>query len=376
MGNCPLYKSAQDEKPWTQANGAHQGLIFDKFGDAWTHNERDAIGWEFNKPVGKGQPVWLTKFAKRVPGDKDQLAEACERQRVLVEAQGGKVLLLKNTTRFVTGMGRNHPIENGFAWHHTLGTPYLPGSSLKGVLRAWLHENEDKRKEEWFGSLEVGIGRITLLDMLPTTPPKLAVDVMTPHYSPYYQKGDTPGDWHGPNPIQFLTVEQGASWQVGVLIRQGDQQPIDANEVKKLLTDAVEWGAGAKTAVGYGAFKYDEAKSQQLEDEAEAARAERERKEQLQAELENLSEHAAELKKLAVDQNWEQDDATALLDGLAAFKEREPKPDADAIELIRQWLDSRYAGIWENPDKTTGKKKKPAFKERPVALVKHFKQFE
>jgi CRISPR-associated protein Cmr6 len=36
---------------------------------------------------------------------------------------------------FVTGMGLPHPLENGFAFLDPYGIPYLPGSSVKGVLK-------------------------------------------------------------------------------------------------------------------------------------------------------------------------------------------------------------------------------------------------
>jgi len=379
MTSCPLYRSAQDASPWIQANGAHRGLIFDKFGNAWRNTGQGVLGWEFNRPAGQEQPRWLLNFAETVPGDRNQLTEACQRQRALIEAQGGVVVILKNTTRFVTGLGRQHPVENGFAWHHTLGTPYLPGSSLKGVLRAWMRDNEDKREEEWFGSQEAGIGRVTLLDMLPCDRPKLVVDVMTPHYSPYYQDGDIPGDWHGPNPIQFLTVEQGVSWQAGAILRaprQDDHETVDTNELKQLLTDALEWGAGAKTAVGYGAFEQDDAKTRHLESEAEKARAEREHRKRLDAELATLTPHAALLTRLADEQNWGQEDATALLKGLEHFKDEVPKPDADSIRLIKEWLDGRYPGIWEDPERVQGKKNRRAYNERAANLVNYFSEFE
>jgi len=47
------------------------------------------------------------------------------------------VLLQRAASRFATGLGREHPIENGFAWHPALGTPFLSGSSVKGLVRAW-----------------------------------------------------------------------------------------------------------------------------------------------------------------------------------------------------------------------------------------------
>lgn len=36
---------------------------------------------------------------------------------------------------FMTGIGMEHPLENGFAFLNPYGLPYLPGSSIKGVLR-------------------------------------------------------------------------------------------------------------------------------------------------------------------------------------------------------------------------------------------------
>ena len=36
---------------------------------------------------------------------------------------------------FMTGIGMEHPLENGFAFLNPYGLPYLPGSGIKGVLR-------------------------------------------------------------------------------------------------------------------------------------------------------------------------------------------------------------------------------------------------
>jgi len=41
----------------------------------------------------------------------------------------------RSTAPFVTGMGMEHPLENGFAFLDPYGVPYLPGSSVKGVVR-------------------------------------------------------------------------------------------------------------------------------------------------------------------------------------------------------------------------------------------------
>ena len=36
---------------------------------------------------------------------------------------------------FATGLGNEHPLENGFAFLNPYGLPYLPGSGVKGVVR-------------------------------------------------------------------------------------------------------------------------------------------------------------------------------------------------------------------------------------------------
>ena len=41
----------------------------------------------------------------------------------------------KLSSPLVTGIGREHPTENGFAFLEPYGLPYLPGSAVKGVLR-------------------------------------------------------------------------------------------------------------------------------------------------------------------------------------------------------------------------------------------------
>jgi len=275
---CPLYREALTAASWRSTSSAHAGLLFDKFADAWRYrtdrngNRTEPPEPEFDKGTEwrRGDAnEWINRF-RRFCGDANLLVEACARQHQLVESLGGRTLRLTNVSRFVTGFGREHPMENGFAWHHTLGVPYLPGSSLKGMLRAWMRERnaqiveksggielkETEEVERWFG-VQGQAGRLILLDMLPTSPPQLTVDVMTPHYGPYYQDGEVPGDWHSPVPIYFLVVEEGASWQLGLVPAAGVRELTreDLTSLADALIEAIEIsGVGAKTAVGYGRF--------------------------------------------------------------------------------------------------------------------------
>ncbi len=388
---CPLYASVAANAPHNSGKSANAGLLFDKFGYAWRisiRRERDKQPYpEFDKGTGHdkaGANNWLNSFAREV-GCQQTLTEACDRQRRLLEKLGGQTLLLTNTSRFVTGMGRQHPIENGFAWHPTLGVTYLPGSSVKGMLRAWLREEEgdiDAEKKRYIENSEIKaqfglqerhdshVGQYIFFDMLPTKPPQLVVDVMTPHYGPYYQDGDIPGDWHNPVPITFLTVEVNTTWQVGMAPRF-TKDKINEEAVSRLVSEleaAFEWfGAGAKTAVGYGRFARDTDAEKQWHQEQQRQRAEREHAARQAAEhaafeasLANDSAQLRQLKILRKQQNWQltagDQNMTAALND---FADNTPAPPQDCLDWIRELLESisTYKGVWTNPNHKTGKKK-------------------
>ncbi len=68
------------------------------------------------------------------PGPAVELARALH-GRAAALAGDALVLDAVATAPFVTGMGMEHPLENGFAFLDPYGVPYLPGSSVKGVVR-------------------------------------------------------------------------------------------------------------------------------------------------------------------------------------------------------------------------------------------------
>ncbi|MDG4575684.1 MAG: type III-B CRISPR module RAMP protein Cmr6 [Defluviicoccus sp.] len=235
----PLY--AGYPPPGAQGNA---GLRFEKFFDLW--NEKgDGIpdGARFD---------WVKRFSGSV-GEKDQLDEYANRTRKLKAALRGKAFTAKTQDRLIAGTGRSHPIEVGFAWHHTLGVPYIPGSGLKGIVKTWAEEWENRNLDDLLGVME-RVGQVVFLDALPTEPVTLKADVMTPHYGEYYRGETPPGDWLSPNPIPFLTVAKGQKFLFAVV-------PADPGHIAcckpamELLQQALaELGAGAKTAAGYGRF--------------------------------------------------------------------------------------------------------------------------
>jgi CRISPR-associated protein Cmr6 len=254
----PVYKELTDSNLSSTAGDRNTGLWYDKFCDQWSPQ------WELETR----KQDWI-KTVTGAKGTARLISESSGRAAYLIDAVGGQLAILKTEGPFVTGLGREHPVENGFAWHHTLGTAYLAASSVKGTVRAWAAKREGASESEInriFGprsATESNIGTVLFLDALPVAPVTLKADVMTPHYAPYYDDdtGKTPpADWHSPVPIPFLVVDAGQAFLFGLLPRDSKepQHQSDCKVAIAWLAEALEWiGAGAKTAVGYGRFVRD-----------------------------------------------------------------------------------------------------------------------
>lgn len=254
MGMIPLYKH---ERHSSKPEYGNTGLWYDKFCDQWNQNF-DTL----KEPDGKKE--WIETVTKAPLGNEVEIHDAVKRRKALTENRSGIDLLFRTDGRFVTGLGLNHPVENGFTWHHTLGTPYIPGTSVKGVVRAHTRLLSEEGKltgeeiDRVFGpdeGNERSVGSIIFLDAIPFKPVKLDCDIMTPHYGPYYSSGkEIPGDWHSPTPIPFLVVDGNQEFLFGLIPRSAEALP-DVQIVKGWLKDALDLsGAGAKTNVGYGRF--------------------------------------------------------------------------------------------------------------------------
>jgi CRISPR-associated protein Cmr6 len=262
--------------------------------------------WEKNDSGARS--AWA-KVAGLNLSDRDCMRALLERQRACAEAlPPARLLRLEalGATPFTTGLGNEHPLENGFSFLNPYGLPYLPGSGVKGVVRqaarelasgAWpdAHGWDDTPRYEFpspddeepapkLSCAEVLFGRetaegetdhfrgvLTFWDVIPMiSDNSLLVEIMTPHQSHYYQQKPvagsiTPHDSGQPNPICFLTVPPGSKFVFHVdcdLVRL-KRLALDLTENerwKELLRAAFEhafqWlGFGAKTAVGYGAMQ-------------------------------------------------------------------------------------------------------------------------
>ena len=288
--------------------GHRFGLYFPVWKDDWSLDKE-----------GKGEALKQTLSLPRHA--QDTLAALRERQAMLLDGIPEVVRLsieAKTTAPFATGLGLAHPLENGFAFLNPYGLPYLPGSGVKGVIRraaqeladgmwedsrGWSHElrytievgsGKDKRtiqlsmldvlfgREPASGDSDHLRGALTFWDVIPQIEgDALAVEIMTPHQSHYYQqqsdpksgRSTTPHESGQPTPITFLTVPPQSLFvfhvtcdtaRLGALA--ADLAEADAEGkprwqalVEAAFAHAFRWlGFGAKTAVGYGAMQIQE----------------------------------------------------------------------------------------------------------------------
>ena len=282
MPTFPLYRELQ--APLTPIPGTmHLGLWFERFFHGYES--------DFGAVDKEGRSAWLRQLDQKQVGARGELQAKAQKIAQLAASQGGQARIYQCTAPFVTGMGNPHPLESGFTWHPTLGMPYLPGSAVKGLVRAVLelaYQGEDRPAllKRWFGTEAKGdvpetSGAFIFLDALPVAPCDLVPEVMTPHMGKWYEKGgktptakDTqPGDWHSPVPVGYLTARN-LHLQFAVMPRPG--VAAEALElVWQALDYALQWlGAGGKTAQGFGAMQIDQrAERQRQQAQAEAAKA-------------------------------------------------------------------------------------------------------
>ena len=243
--------------------------------------------WDRDWKVAPGEKAKATRKSCSLGCSKKVLTGLAARQGALAAAQDPDECLVIDaisTSPFATGLGIEHPIENGFAFLSPYGLPYLAGSGVKGVLRHAAEELHamgalpEAAVERLFGhddANDARRGALSFWDVFPV-PPKneLVVEVMTPHFGDYYQKNGTPNDAGRPNPIPFLAVPAKSAFRFVLVCDMallGDAlTPGEWKEAaRKIIAHAFEWlGFGAKTSVGYGAVQEDMAASARREEEA------------------------------------------------------------------------------------------------------------
>lgn len=179
----------------------------------------------------------------------------------------------KTSSPFITGLGSGHPTETGMILDRNLGVPYIPSSSIKGVLRLAYavniadgrNEVPDSELEKYFGSTDTNKskpGQLMFLEAYPKGRVELKLDIMNPHFSNYYSgKGNIqPVETESPNPIEFLTVKEGTEFVFNCAYLPFDQNDRSNENVKSdvkemFKTAFTKIGFGGKTSIGYGRFE-------------------------------------------------------------------------------------------------------------------------
>lgn len=216
-----------------------------------------------------------------------------------VEA-GGKSILLRLEGRLVIHLAGGILENAGMCIHPHFNCPFIPGSGVKGVARhaAWAKWDETKsvedalkvawtfgyptgdkkgldaflaqQKPEWFG--EDGIyktfaGSVAFLPAFPVEGDfKAVADIITCHHPDYYGgRKETATDDESPNPQFIPAIEAGSLFRfvvrplgrmVGTEIPSSETVLAWAEQF--LVEGMTLYGAGAKTAAGYGWFSYNQ----------------------------------------------------------------------------------------------------------------------
>ena len=229
-----------------------------------------------------------------------------------MEQKGFHCLTFTCTSKapLITGLGETHPSETSIVLDHTLGIPYIPATSIKGIVRfshskqllfddvgvfsdTFVKEIKDKKNSTklildeknkdthiplFFGGDAEGQegqfqnkyrtyrGSISFLDAYPVSVPEIKTDIINPHYTNYYgDKNNPPGDYEDPIPVNFLIVAPETQFIVRFIL--DPKSAAYKDQFINVIKDAFEIeGVGAKTAIGYGRFEVSENMPNHLKD--------------------------------------------------------------------------------------------------------------
>jgi CRISPR-associated protein Cmr6 len=228
-----------------------------------------------------GRPDTGDKFFIRANYGSLDFAKIGQRQeaqaKALFAGEKSKVIKIKPDWRLVCGLSGGI-YETNMTLHQVYGVPYIPASSIKGIVRSWIittvfgEEAPAEEKQfpmvnaeyralktcklfcEMFGSPESiervvfengkpkkkmkqgketdeyvtekeksasgkeQQGKVVFFDGLPIVPPVLMPDVINVHYQDWYKEKDfkPPTDFQKTNPVVFLTVTSESQFQTVV----------------------------------------------------------------------------------------------------------------------------------------------------------------
>ena len=253
--------------------------IIEHFNDAKKNNKEEQLAKNVNAPICSYEypPVKMFEDLKNEEGYES-------------------FVLYTTYPGLLMGSGNLHDIsckgvyKRGFSFDYVNGLPYLPGSSLKGILRSVFPGQHKEDKEEYNSYL---IGLMEELGIKHVQPGNLEMleeeifdfqDVFLGAYPDSEQKGNrkylaseyiTPHKpLKNPNPISFLKVKEGVGMRFHFLIRDG--KILSAEEKVRLFKKLImEFGIGAKTNIGFGKFVESRPKESITQEQLENTRNER-----------------------------------------------------------------------------------------------------
>lgn len=167
--------------------------------------------------------------------------------------------------RLFIGTGAEHVLETNLSLSRPYGMPYIPGSALKGITRAYVESDHADKQLRNLSRILFGLiddsdpnlceaGYIIFHDAWwfpaedkSVTP--FVQDIVTPHHQEYYARKAAATDFDSPIPCAQLATRGNFLF----CVEAADQQW--AALAMKVLRHALEnYGVGSKTSAGYGFF--------------------------------------------------------------------------------------------------------------------------
>ena len=266
----PLYGAAQD---------AHPGLLLQR--GLPEHGEGDDVArtkqvarvcgtGRDEKADGKGRSAG--RSAARTEGASRHDADGFYRRaygrwkQATSDPSRFRSVVLKLEARLFIGLTGGGMLETGCAIGHGHGTPYVPGSSVRGVVNAHARERlgstEDGKaiRDELFGApateaWPAGLSGLIIFHDAWWAPGSaerpLTPEIVTTHHPGYYgSDGSTPAtDFDSPVPNARIAVH-GAF----LFVIEGPAEWLGLAE-RMLVAALSTRGAGARTRTGYGRFE-------------------------------------------------------------------------------------------------------------------------
>lgn len=300
---------------YTTARDAHPGLLmqrgFAKYDEASPNNKADHIARLVRIPPSD---FYRRAYKRWVQITSDPIRFA--------------VTVLRIETRLFIGLNGSHLLETGCAIHHSYGTPYIPGSSIKGLVNRYVRETpfgqaHKEACDELFGAAADpktypdGLAGIYSFHDAWWVPDSarypLVAEVVTTHHPDYYsQDGRIPAtDFDSPIPNaqiavrgSFLFTLEGSAGCLALGLDMMEQALIAG-------------GIGAKTRSGYGVMMPDTAAQRRLDEDRAAAVRQAEAEQQRRAEAASLAAEQARRTQLT-PQEQRLEDLNASVDSFLA----------------------------------------------------------